>query len=491
MSAKNNIFVFLILFFSFSRLILSYNDISGLNLVEPGCLKVSTNIPYEPWEYKSGDEIVGVDIDVAKKVVEKIEKSTNSKIELKVNDVSFDALTLELVNRKCDMAIAGMSASEERRKSVDFSNPYFVANQAVIVKRGSNIKSPSDLPDKKIGVQLGTTGHTYCEEHNYDTHTYNSGVDAIMSLLRSDIDAVVIDELPAKRLAQKNKSKVEVLDDFLFSEEYRIALPKGNEKLKNLINEALAELPKNFVEERLAQRSFQEQDEKLGFIDQFRINLIDENRWQQILRGLLITFKITISSLLIGVCLGYLTALTMLSKSNGIFARLLKFIAKTYISVIRGTPVVCQLFIVYYLLLSPLGAGKILCAIIAFGVNSGAYVSEIIRSGILSVDAGQIEAGKALGLEDNQIMRYIIAPQALKNSLATLCNEFMQLIKETSVAGFIGVTELTRAGEIIRSQTLSPFVPLVTTALIYFVIVHLIGMLMSFFERRLRVSDKS
>ena len=491
MNIKNKIFIFLILFFSFSRFVFSYNDINDLNLVESGFLKVSNNIPYEPWEYKSGDEIVGVDIDVAKKVVEKIEKSTNSKVELKVNDVSFDALTLELVNRKCDMAIAGMSASDERRKSVDFSDPYFVANQAVIVKRDSNIKSPSDLSDKKIGVQIGTTGHTYCEKNNYDTHTYNSGVDATMSLLRGDIDAVVIDELPAKRLAHKNKNKVDILDDFLFSEEYRIALPKGNEKLKNLINEALAELPKNFIEERLAQHSFKEQDEKLGFIDQFRVNLIDENRWQQVLRGLIITFKITISSLLIGVCLGYLTALIMLSKSNGILSKLLKFIAKTYISVIRGTPVVCQLFIVYYLLLSPLGAGKILCAIIAFGVNSGAYVSEIIRSGILSVDSGQIEAGKALGLEDNQIMRYIIAPQALKNSLATLCNEFMQLIKETSVAGFIGVTELTRAGEIIRSQTLSPFVPLVTTALIYFVIVHLIGMLMSFFERRLRVSDKS
>ena len=162
-----------------------------------------------------------------------------------------------------------------------------------------------------------------------------------------------------------------------------------------------------------------------------------------------------------------------------------------YISLIRGTPIVCQLFIMYYIVIGPLGVNDIVSAILAFGINSGAYVSEVIRSGILSVDSGQIEAGRALGLSESQIMSGIIAPQALKNSLASLCNEFIQLFKETSVAGFIGIMDLNKVGEAIRAQTLSPAIPLLSVATMYFVVVYLAGILMSFLERRLRESDKS
>ena len=145
----------------------------------------------------------------------------------------------------------------------------------------------------------------------------------------------------------------------------------------------------------------------------------------------------------------------------------------------------------YYIIIGPFGVDNIISAILAFGINSGAYVSEVIRSGILSVDSGQIEAGKALGLNDSQIMSGIIAPQALKNSLAALCNEFIQLLKETSVAGFIGVMDLNKVGETIRAQTLSPAIPLISVALIYFIIVCLVGVLVSFLERRLREGDNN
>ena len=461
-------------------------QLDELNLVKKGSLTVSTNVPFEPWEFKKGDKIVGVDISIAEEIAKKL------GVPLEVQDVSFDALTLELNNGKCDMAIAAMSATDEKRKSVDFSDPYFSTDQAILVKNGSGIEKAADLQGKKIGAQLGTTGHSYCSD-KYDTVTYNSPTDAVMDLVNNQIDAVVIDYFPAKRQAEKNKNEIKILDELLFSEEYRIAFPKGSNKLRKIANDIIADLKaSNFVERKIEEfTSSNSEEEKLGFIDQIKLNLIEESRYKQIINGLVITFKITIMSLLIGVVLGYLTAITILSPNKGILTKILQSIAKVYVSAIRGTPVVCQLFIIYYLILSPLGASKIWCAIVSFGINSGAYVSEIIRSGILSVDIGQIEAGKSLGLNDRQIMINIIAPQALKNSLATLCNEFMQLVKETSIAGFIGVNELTRSGEIIRSQTLSPFVPLMTTALIYFTIVHLLGMLMSFFERRLRQSDKS
>ena len=151
---------------------------------------------------------------------------------------------------------------------------------------------------------------------------------------------------------------------------------------------------------------------------------------------------------------------------------------------------VVQLFAIYYLILSATGLNKITIAMIAFGINSGAYVAEVIRSGILSVDAGQYEAGRSLGLNSFITMKKIVLPQAFKNVLPTLVNEFIQLIKETAVAGFIGITDLSRAGDIIRSQTYEPFVPLATVAVVYLAVVILTTFLMSFMERRLRASDK-
>ena len=481
---KSILFIFL---FYILGMVCCYGS-KSFNLIKDGTFTVCTNTPYEPFEFKKGDEIVGADIDVVKEIADRL------KLKLEIHDVSFDALIFEIGNKKCDCAIAAMSATEEKKQSVDFSDPYFRSNQRVIVRKNSKIKSPEELKSSmKIGVQLGTTGHSYCSD-KYKVVTYSTPNDAIQDLQnkKGELDAVVMDELPAKRFESQFGDKIRLLDDPLFSEEYCIAFPKGNASLIQAVNEILEDLrSSNFVESKIEEYTSGQESYDNGIVNQVKRNLIDENRWMQIINGLLVTLKITSFSLIIGVILGYLTAVTAISPSKNLIMTILKYISKTYISVIRGTPVVCQLFIIYYLVLSPFGVNKILCAIVAFGINSGAYVSEIIRSGILSVDKGQIEAGKALGLNDKQIMVSIIAPQALKNSLATLCNEFMQLIKETSVAGFIGVNELTRCGDIIRSQTLSPFVPLMTTALIYFSIVHLVGMLMSFFEKRLRKSDKS
>ena len=465
------IYLFIFTFFCLS--IFAYSC-KAFKFVENGYLTVATNTPFWPWEFRSGEEIVGVDIDIAREIAKNINK------KLKIKDMSFDALVIELADKKCDLAIAAMSATPERSKSVDFSEPYFKANQAILVKKDSNILSPRDLKNKTIGVQTGTTGDSYCDG-KYKTSKYTNIIDAVEDLINNHVDAVVLDEYLAKNFIQKRGDKIKILDEFLFTEEYRIAIRKVNTELKKIVNEVINKLvQEDFVNSKLAEYFSKEEQETEennnnsapGLLEQVKNNLFSKGRLWLIINGLLVTFEITIFSLIIGVFLGYLTAILILAKNKNLFVKFLKMLAKFYVSVIRGTPVVCQLFIIYYLVLSPFNADRVLCAIIAFGVNSGAYVSEIIRSGILSVDIGQIEAGKALGLNESQIMWHIIAPQALKNSLATLCNEFMQLIKETSVA-------------------LSPFVPLMTTALIYFTVVHLVGLLMAFFERRLRKSDKS
>ena len=186
-----------------------------------------------------------------------------------------------------------------------------------------------------------------------------------------------------------------------------------------------------------------------------------------------------------------LVSLTRVSKKNTIFSKILKFIANSYVLLIRGTPVVVQLFVICYIILAWTGLPKMIVAMITFGINSGAYVSEIIRSGILSIDNGQYEAGRCLGLSHETTMSKIILPQAFRNILPTLFSEFIQLIKETSVAGFIGIMDLSKAGDMIRNYTYQPIVPLLTVAAIYFILVSVLTYLLSVFERRIKLSGRS
>jgi len=160
-----------------------------------------------------------------------------------------------------------------------------------------------------------------------------------------------------------------------------------------------------------------------------------------------------------------------------------------YLTVIRGTPTMVQLLIMFFIVLAS-SNNKVMVAVITFGVNSGAYVAEIFRSGIMSVDKGQMEAGRSLGFNYAQTMWYVIMPQAFKTVLPTLCNEFISLLKETSVSGYIAIQDLTKGGDIIRSRTYSAFMPLIAVALVYLVIVMIFTKLIQILERRLRQSER-
>ena len=192
---------------------------------------------------------------------------------------------------------------------------------------------------------------------------------------------------------------------------------------------------------------------------------------------------------MIGVVLGFLIAIVRTTHDKTGKLKILNAICKVYLTVIRGTPVVVQLMIIYFIIFGSVDISKVLVAIIAFGINSGAYVAEIFRSGIMSIDNGQFEAGRSLGFNYAQTMMYIIMPQAFKNVLPTLCNEFISLLKETSVSGYIALQDLTKGGDIIRSRTYDAFMPLIAVALIYLAMVMIFTKLVSLLERRLRNSD--
>lgn len=237
-----------------------------------------------------------------------------------------------------------------------------------------------------------------------------------------------------------------------------------------------------------------------SFCDEFVLNFVKDNRWEWLVQGLKNTLIITFFATIIGIALGvviatvrstYDTNYQTLSKKKGLGFYLLSFfnaICKIYLTVIRGTPIVVQLLIMYFIILVSFN-NETTIAVIAFGVNSGAYVAEIFRSGIMSIDKGQFEAGRSLGFNYLQTMIYIIVPQMFKVVLPTLCNEFIVLLKETSIAGYVGIVDLTKAGDLIRGRTFSAFMPLIAVALIYLVIVMLFTWLVGKLERRLRNSD--
>ena len=223
---------------------------------------------------------------------------------------------------------------------------------------------------------------------------------------------------------------------------------------------------------------------------EFIINFITYRRYMSLLCGRGTTFLIPFFAGVIGVGRGFLVAIIRSTADRTGKLRFGDWICRLYLTVIRGTPVMVQLLIIYYVIFSSVVIDKRLAAVIAFGVNSGAYVAEIIRSGIMSIDIGQTEAGRSLGFTYAQTMRYIIMPQAFKNVLPALANEFIVLLKETSICGYIGLTDLTRGGDIIRSRTFSAFMPLIAVALIYLCIVMILTAFVNRLERRLRTSER-
>ena len=232
--------------------------------------------------------------------------------------------------------------------------------------------------------------------------------------------------------------------------------------------------------------------------ESFIFNFIEGARWKYITNGLLVTLKVTFFALLLGIAIGVVVAMIrsaydqMKDEMKPGFGKtmltVLNTIARLYLTVIRGTPVVVQLLIGYFVIFVST-TNTVFVASMGFGINSGAYITEIIRGGIMSIDPGQFEAGRSLGFDYFQTMRFIVIPQAFKNVLPALANEFIALLKETAVCGYIGLMDLTKGGDVIRGRTFSAFMPLLAVALIYLLLVIVFSKLVGILERRLRRNE--
>lgn len=222
--------------------------------------------------------------------------------------------------------------------------------------------------------------------------------------------------------------------------------------------------------------------------EKFQIAFIEGDRYKLYLSGLGVTLQISLFAAILGIVIGIVVALMKLSVRKNGKRSVFSYIAQIYIDVIRGTPSVLQLLIMWFIVMTNSKNG-VLVAVLTFGINSGAYVAEIMRAGILAVDHGQMEAGRSLGLSKGQTMRYIILPQAIKNVLPPIGNEFIVLLKETAIVGYVSLSDLTRTASQISSRTFEAFMPLVGAAVIYFVIIKILSKLIELLERRLRKGD--
>ncbi len=211
---------------------------------------------------------------------------------------------------------------------------------------------------------------------------------------------------------------------------------------------------------------------------------IVDNRWQLLGKGVLVTVGVSLVAIILGIIIGILVAICNLSSKKP-----LRAIGRIYTDIIRGTPSVTQLMIIYFVIFATVTLPKWLIASFAFGINSGAYVAEIIRAGIQSVDKGQTEAARSLGLNATQTMTRIVLPQAIKNIFPALCNEFIVLIKETAIVGYVGLMDIQKAGDFIKSATFIAFIPLIATAVIYYVLIKLLTLGLNAIEKQIRKSD--
>ncbi|MHA8110186.1 ABC transporter substrate-binding protein/permease [Lactobacillaceae bacterium Melli_B4] len=452
------------------------------NIKKKGTIVMGTAPDYPPYEFTKNQngqaKIMGADITLAKKIAK------DMGVKLKIKAMSFDSLLVALQTGKVDMVIAGLTKTPERAKSVDFSEPYYNGTQSLLINSGEkNIHSYKDLANQSVGVQTGSTQYNLVKQQvkNPSLKGMESVNDLILALKTNKVKAVAVESATGEAYAN-NTPGIKAIDAKFNTTKAQnvVAFHKGATSLVNAANKTIDEVNKNqsFVKEYIPAAS-----KAMGTTKGQKISV-----WQQMynykdyfIKGTEYTILISIIGTILGLILGIILALMRLSKNL-----LFHSIAVAYIEFIRGTPLMVQIMFVYFGLGTLVNVPALTAGIIAVFINSGAYVAEIIRSGIESIDKGQSEAARSLGFSNHQTMQIVILPQAIKNILPALGNEFVSLIKESSIVSIIGVTDLIYQLRIVQADTYQGVVPIFIVMVIYFVLTFGISRLLGLFEGRLK-----
>ena len=453
-------------------------------------LQVGTEPAFPPFEMQAedGKGFTGFDIDLFKAIGDR------ANLTIQFQSMPFDGLIPALQSKTIDAAISGMTITAERAQTVDFTRPYFQSGLAIAVRKDSKneIKSFDDLTNKKIAVAIGTTGAKQAATiPGAELFTFDNSALALQELSNGRVDAVVNDA-PVTLYAIKvgNLDNVEVVGELLTEEYYGIALPKNSPNLEK-INNALDELLKTGEYRQLYQKWFAGEPPKLPLVAPALEGEGTTFSWvrtfRTLLYGALVTIMLTAFSVFFGSIGGSLLAVMSISdfKPLGWFSRI-------YIDFFRGTPLLVQIFMIYFglpSLVQQIGLdfsfNRFAAAVTALSLNSAAYLAEIIRGGIQSIDTGQWEASQSMGMSWMQTMRYVIFPQAFRRMLPPLGNEFITMIKDTSLVAIIGFEELFRQGQLMVATTYRAFEIYAAVALIYLLLTFVASRVFSWLEKRL------
>lgn len=447
---------------------------------ERGELRVGLSADYAPMEFEhtvnGKTEYAGVDIDLAKKIAK------DNNLKLKIINMSFDSLLGALKTGKIDIIISGMTSTPERKKQVDFSDSYMMTKNIMLVKKDkvNEYKDIKDFNNKKVGAQKGTEQEKIAqtEIENASITSLSRLPDVILALKSGKVEGAVV-EKPVAEAYLKQNPKLGI-SNVKFNEEEKdtvIAVPKDSPKLLSQINKTIKEVKDKGLIDKYMTNAANAMNDDSGFISKYG---------SFFLKGIKITILISLIGVALGSILGAFVALMKLSK-----IKIISWIASIYIEILRGTPMLVQVFIVFFGITAALGLdiSALVCGTIALVINSSAYIAEIIRAGINAVDKGQMEAARSLGLNYRQTMKSVIMPQVIKNILPALGNEFVTLIKESSIVSTIGVGEIMFNAQVVQGISFDPFTPLIVAAALYFVLTFVLTRIMNMIEGRLNASD--
>ncbi|MCZ4844287.1 ABC transporter permease subunit [Staphylococcus aureus] len=447
---------------------------------ERGELRVGLSADYAPMEFEhtvnGKTEYAGVDIDLAKKIAK------DNNLKLKIVNMSFDSLLGALKTGKIDIIISGMTSTPERKKQVDFLDSYMMTKNIMLVKKDkvNEYKDIKDFNNKKVGAQKGTEQEKIAqtEIENASITSLSRLPDVILALKSGKVEGAVV-EKPVAEAYLKQNPKLGI-SNVKFNEEEKdtvIAVPKDSPKLLSQINKTIKEVKDKGLIDKYMTNAANAMNDDSGFISKYG---------SFFLKGIKITILISLIGVALGSILGAFVALMKLSK-----IKIISWIASIYIEILRGTPMLVQVFIVFFGITAALGLdiSALVCGTIALVINSSAYIAEIIRAGITAVDKGQMEAARSLGLNYRQTMKSVIMPQAIKNILPALGNEFVTLIKESSIVSTIGVGEIMFNAQVVQGISFDPFTPLLVAAALYFVLTFVLTRIMNMIEGRLNASD--
>ncbi|MDR2660873.1 MAG: ABC transporter substrate-binding protein/permease [Lactobacillaceae bacterium] len=491
---KNKVLVFLIIFFgllSFGINVHASDNNLYQEIKKRKSIVVGTSADYPPFEFtkqvNGKTKYFGSDIQLAQKIADQL------KVKLIIKNMDFSSLLVGLETHKIDIVIAGMNPDPTRLQTVDFSNNYFTAKESLVIRSNDNkiINSYKDLNNRVIGVQTGSVQEKLASNFLPNTKVIKlaSVTDLILSLQTKKVDALSLSGGVGQAYAKSVKGLTAINANYPIDSQnesdnngFSVAIPKNEELLLTKINQIIKAIGKKGYQNFLNKAGKELQNK--SYSSKSVAKNKDSSMWNYrsyFIKGLKITLFISFIGVILGFILGSLFGWMSISHLS-----IFRLIARTYIEIIRGTPLMVQMLFAYFGIGTLFNLSSIISGIIAISVNSAAYVAEIIRGGINSVDTGQKEASLSMGLNSKQAMRYIIFPQAIKNIWPSLGNEFITLIKESSIVSMIGVPDLIYQLKNVQANTYRGIAPIVVVFFIYLTINFLLGSLLRFIEKKFK-----